>query len=550
MHQLGSIPSGQHVLTSWNLSANLTGSVNITVNSSCSSDSVNFDAVNSRTAYNITVRDPFPPVIFQELPVNTSWLSSRNITLSFNVSDESGISNCSLYINGTINQSSFSVQGSVTQNFTLNSTPDGDFNWLVECFDNSTSFNRNVSSNISFHVDATGPNVTLFAPANSTASISNLLNFTFNSTDWNNITNCSLVMNGRIEAINSSIVQNMVTNFTVLLFPRQYYWYVNCSDNLSNVGQSEVRNLSVLDPDFFVNSSAVNLSNALPVEGELVQINFTVRNLGGEDASGVVISVYEDYALGVFISNSTVDISANSEVSLVVNWTAKTGLFNFTFVADPPVVSNGSVNESNESNNIGNRSLFLSSYVVYYGFAVLDIVLSAQNGSFIRHWLNKSNSSGNIYAAGTLTKGPVSWGSLQALGLSSDNSRSAGDWASADVLLNMSNYTDSLNSSYTFGSDPRNVSAFSIFSSVIQNVSVVNSTNTSFFLTGILWDTSDSVDGSYDVVDSEDLVFVSSINRGRQGFYGVYDYEIRVPAGLRRYRNSTSESVQFYIELN
>jgi hypothetical protein len=64
-----------------------------------------------------------------------------------------------------------------------------------------------------------------------------------------------------------------------------------------------------------------------------------------------------------------------------------------------------------------------------------------------------------------------------------------------------------------------------------------------------LWDTYNDTDGQYSQSDKESLVFAAKINKGKQGAFGNYDYEARVPAKLRSYRNSNSGAVAFYTEL-
>ena len=79
---------------------------------------------------------------------------------------------------------------------------------------------------------------------------------------------------------------------------------------------------------------------------------------------------------------------------------------------------------------------------------------------------------------------------------------------------------------------------------------MANSINNSNFVTGILWDSSDD-DGDYEFNESgkEDLVFVTQINTSSQGAYGIYDYELRVPARLREYSTTDSSAAAFYLEL-
>jgi hypothetical protein len=79
---------------------------------------------------------------------------------------------------------------------------------------------------------------------------------------------------------------------------------------------------------------------------------------------------------------------------------------------------------------------------------------------------------------------------------------------------------------------------------------VVPSTEYEDFVTGILWDTSqDTGNLRYDSADKEVIVFITELNHAKQGKYGVYDFEIRVPATLREYSGENNK-LAFYFELN
>jgi hypothetical protein len=86
-----------------------------------------------------------------------------------------------------------------------------------------------------------------------------------------------------------------------------------------------------------------------------------------------------------------------------------------------------------------------------------------------------------------------------------------------------------------------------VFRNILTNVSIVNSTNNSNFITGALWDTADDSDGEFN--GSEDVVFITNISRSTQGAYGIYDYEIRIPALLRNYKTPETTTVVLYLEL-
>ena len=544
-HNIGNITFGDYSIVSWTLTPLDNGTSNITVNASCESDSVNFEGLNIKSVYNITIF--VKPNITLISPVNNTWLSNINNTFSFNLTNIVTLQNCSIYLNNTLNQTKTDIALNNT-NFTINGTADGDYTWFVDCY--STLNERGISPTQMFSVDSTSPQVTLIAPQNNTARTDNNLNFTYSVTDHNDVTNCTLVLNDQVYLINYSVEKNKVQNFSLYLKSARYEWYINCSDNLSNIGQSELRLINISDPDLNINSSAINLSIQMPIEGQILMLNATIKNVGPENATNVTVSIYENYGEGIQLGqNSTINISAFSEITLVTNWTVKLGTFNFTWVIDPPIITNGSINESNETNNIGNKTVIVSSYTTYYGQAILDIILASQGGEFMKKWLNKTNSTGNIYAASTSTNNGITWSNLTAIGLKTDGNRSLNDWYDIDLLLNITNATDSVNRTFTTRSSPKNITSFNVFSTTIQNVSITNSTTNSNFTTGILWDLQDSTNDEFDTADQEDIVFVTAINSQKTGGYGVYDYEFKVPATLRSYRNSSLSSLQFYIEL-
>ncbi|RLE47581.1 hypothetical protein DRJ25_02070, partial [Candidatus Woesearchaeota archaeon] len=93
---------------------------------------------------------------------------------------------------------------------------------------------------------------------------------------------------------------------------------------------------------------------------------------------------------------------------------------------------------------------------------------------------------------------------------------------------------------------PKQSTNFTVFGRLIQNVPFINSTNSSNFITGILWDSTNDSDGQFS--GNETLVFVSKINRNKPGLFGVYDYEIKVPVLLRVYGYNTSQ-LKYFLEL-
>ncbi|RMD65883.1 hypothetical protein D6817_05280 [Candidatus Pacearchaeota archaeon] len=176
-------------------------------------------------------------------------------------------------------------------------------------------------------------------------------------------------------------------------------------------------------------------------------------------------------------------------------------------------------------------------------FALRDI----ENSSVVR-WPADRFSDGNIYAADSESN--IDWSSLEAIGRNLTHGKVNNDFGEIDALLNMTTFVDSVSALFTNSSgDPINTTNFLVFKKTLYDVPITNSTNNTNFVTGITWDTSDDTNGEFDVGDKEDLVFLAEINKNKTGAYGVYDYEIRIPAKLREYYDANSREVVLYVEL-
>lgn len=138
------------------------------------------------------------------------------------------------------------------------------------------------------------------------------------------------------------------------------------------------------------------------------------------------------------------------------------------------------------------------------------------------------------------------WNLLQALGRDVFGNPSFSDFATSDDVLGSSRYADSINNTYTLSGGLINTQTFEFFGEVVENVTVANSTNNSDFVTGILWDTGH---GGNNYNGSQEIIFITSINKNAVGFDDVYDFEIRISATLREYRTIDTEKVVFYTEI-
>jgi len=108
---------------------------------------------NSSEYHNLTVLfDRESPIITLISPQNNSVSTTQNVNFNYNVTDRyHEIANCSLIVNNTLNQTDNSIVRNATQIFTISGVNDGDYNWSINCTDNSTGF-FNIGSSGLFNV--------------------------------------------------------------------------------------------------------------------------------------------------------------------------------------------------------------------------------------------------------------------------------------------------------------------------------------------------------------------------------------------------------------
>jgi len=212
--------------------------------------------------------------------------------------------------------------------------------------------------------------------------------------------------------------------------------------------------------------------------------------------------------------------------------------------------TNGTIIESNETNNNASRRITIPSYQLFYGEVVSDVFLDTSSNLTVFAWINSTNFNGSLYI--TDSDSNVDFTNLKALTRNLSNNFTFNDLGELDTSLDISNLTDSVNNSYASDNQLKDTYNFSVFGSLIEYVPIINSTNSSNFITGILWDTSDDApglgEGQYN--GSEDVIFVTNIKKYSLGTYGVYDYEIRIPANLEKYLVPNEiDSVDLYREI-
>ncbi len=330
----------------------------------------------------------------------------------------------------------------------------------------------------------------------------------------------------QVDSLGNGIYEGNFSNTTYL---GRYNYTLIVNDTSNNLNNTETSYFYVVGIDLVVNATSLSFPNQV-VEFSIQQLNATVYNLGNKNATDVVVQFYEgNYSSGTLIENDTINVTAGGSALATVNWTAKIGTTSIQVVVDPPIPTNGSIVETNESNNVYSRNITVKAYHLFYGNVSYRVILDQISNLTIKSWEQGGVVfSGYIYA--TDSDSNVNWSGLIALSRNTTGGYAGEDFEELDTGLNTTQMNDSINKTYTSGGLPKATRSFVVFDKDITNVPVVNSTNTSAFVTGILWDYSD---GGTSFNATQDIVFIANLNQSTQGGYGVYDYEIKVPARLR-----------------
>jgi len=397
--ELGDIAYHSHRTAAWNISGIKEGTLNVTVSASCGTDGLNLQGLSSYTIL-LDIQDTTPPTINLEYPANGTFTNFHNLTFMYNVSENTGLENCSLYINEGLNQTSSNLETYARHNFTIEEAQDGEYEWFVSCFDNSTGRLQGNSTRRAITVDTVAPGISLLSPFNNSVMDSYSLLFEYNVTDSFEVSNCSFILQGQTVEINTSIRLNLSNNFSRSIPGNDYAWQVNCTDRANNPGASPF--FRIRTPDFKVYSEDIHLSVANPSEKQNIRINATIFNLGsGNSSLNLTAQFFEGHPLsGGFQlgSDFSLNISAGGNASVEVDYYTRIGSATIFVVLDPVLSTNGSLIESNESNNIANFTINITAYSTFYGSVISDIFLDTSQNLTVFAWMNAVGYDGNIFA--------------------------------------------------------------------------------------------------------------------------------------------------------
>ena len=140
-----------------------------------------------------------PPSIALNSPAANSTPIISNMTFNFTATDPLSLSmNCSLYLNGTLNQTNSSAASNVSTLLSVAGIPNGNYNWYVSCSDAYHGSNTSVSRNFTINVPA-GVSISFInasTPANGTVSTNTSFAMNVSLSNATTIGNLTLYFNG------------------------------------------------------------------------------------------------------------------------------------------------------------------------------------------------------------------------------------------------------------------------------------------------------------------------------------------------------------------
>lgn len=404
--------------------------------------------------------------------------------------------------------------------------------------------------------DKTAPNVTLESPEHLVERGVGYLNFSYIPYDIN-LVNCSIYINTNgtfnIIATNKSPLNNQTNSFNNIYVDLGLQdWNVGCMDEEKNLGFAHSnRTLNITGPDLKIRTVDLYFGDEERVEGVNITIHLNITNAGLTAVNNSFVVQFfkgDPDAGGTKIGNNITVNNISIGETITIN-TTEYMLSPGKNIIYARVDPDNKINETIESNNKANNNVSVVLYQYYYGNISGKIVVAGTEGLSLIDFKNATSEEGVLFFSDADSS--FSFSDLQALTRNKLDQLVGDDFSNLDAAMNTSEFDDSIKITWGDGTDsPIQTKSFNISTGNIDDVPVVNSTGTSDFVTGILWDVNDDKGNlQYDAQDKEDIIFVSNVNPGKIGQYGVYDTEIRIPATLRNYKSGT-DRIFLYVEIN
>ncbi|PIZ50896.1 hypothetical protein COY27_05430 [Candidatus Woesearchaeota archaeon CG_4_10_14_0_2_um_filter_33_13] len=359
-----------------------------------------YNNVNNTETRTFTVQDSSVPLVYLDSPANYANLSNRNVTFRCNVSDDTGLTNVTLYhnINGTFvaNQTN-NVSGLNNQtNFTINNINDGTYLW--NCLARDTSNNPSFAgSNFTFSVDTTAPNVTNLYPLNTTTLIlGNSISINVTVTDSFSVN--KVLANLTLPNGTSQLLT--LLNSTATLYNYTYTPLITGQHNITILANDSVGNLNNSETTFFKATLVPTVNLTFPANNSvynssLIEFNFTVTD---DDTTLSNCTLYSNYS-GVWQNESIIVSVTNGTVTNITK-----------YVPDGTFVWNILCTDSLGYSNFSQNNFTLTVNTTLQGiFAYQE--LNVQSPKY-RIW-NNFNISGNELTNTQNVGGDITWSTIK-----------------------------------------------------------------------------------------------------------------------------------------
>ncbi len=189
-------------------------------------------------------------------------------------------------------------------------------------------------------IDTSGPLINLIQPINNSGRNHGNVTFFYTVSDASNVSNCSLILNNKINATNNSILKVPSENSFKLndLSVGTYNWSINCTDHLGFIGSSENSTFTVIFLTHF-NGTVTNLSlvDITNVTNFVIEIS-TFGKINFSD----FVDLSQGFDLNKYINISFNKIELNSTALIALNKSATLQLVGLTF-SNPRIARDGIV---------------------------------------------------------------------------------------------------------------------------------------------------------------------------------------------------------------
>jgi hypothetical protein len=329
------------------------------------------------------VKNPSPTVTLNS-PVNTYNTTTPTIDFNCTVSDNGGITNVSLLINGTIKQTNSSGINNVDYIFTETlTTGAGFYNWTCLAFDDENASNIASARNFTYLNDLA---VSLISPVNAYNTTTPTITFNGTASDDTAVINVSLYIDGVLNETNSSGLNNTFYLFTKSLSEGNHNWTYETCDIFACVSAT-VRTLFIdsIVPSIIISAPIGAIDYHIPYEN--LTVNWTILDINLD-------TCWYNY------NNTNVTVSCVANTTEIIVFDKDDRIV--TFYAND-TYGNFNTNYTNWTYNIWEYNHTFNEIVLETNIENFELNITMPSGATIQNadfWYNNTSYSASIVLSG------------------------------------------------------------------------------------------------------------------------------------------------------